>query len=393
LDSIEWTTADPVTGTLGRFSYNTDGSGSSTEEYEPLGQTISTIDPAAAPEPEPPNEPSPIGDASEPQWQCEMGEAFYGGFSAMPFHCQKKMLMDLSSGLTDLYGFSTKEESPHRLADSPLPDFTAPYSASDEMMTYALTATDKEDEEASFQQDDKKPRGGQVTVRRKKKKRGKGGNKTPMSETNDALKRFAAENRLSDEECDNKMSRIFGGYAMAMDELGDINTPPTNPGVSRSRTPHSAQARNDLSATTRMLEYDEKTDKEKLVTRRRYQRGGIIHTYTDSSASVRTDTDLFTPAGWISSSAYYTGGNSGLIFNYAGGITIEFVHAGTTNANKVPSEPSNVANANGLTRIGYVGGAGGVGSPNYNHTHIVFFSNKTTNERIDPRFLFCGFPK
>ena len=148
---------------------------------------------------------------------------------------------------------------------------------------------------------------------------------------------------------------------------------------------HSAAPRNDLSAT----EYDP-VDK---VTRRRADRGGIIHTYTDSAGSDRNDVPLTSPAGWAGKPiAYYTGGNSGLIFNYAGGITIEFVHVGTTNPNGVPSVPQNVANPYGVVQIGYVGGEGGEGG-NYFHTHIVFFSNKATNERIDPRVLFCGFPK
>jgi hypothetical protein len=121
---------------------------------------------------------------------------------------------------------------------------------------------------------------------------------------------------------------------------------------------HSAAPRNDLSAT----EYDP-VDK---VTRRRADRGGIIHTYTDSAGSDRNDVPLTTPGGWIGRPLpYYTGGNSGLIFNYASGITIEFVHVGTTNSSNVPSVPRDVANADGVV----------------------------TNERIDPRSLFCGFPK
>ena len=193
------------------------------------------------------------------------------------------------------------------------------------------------------------------------------------------LSRFASNTRLSDEECDKKLSRIFGGFAKAM-----VNSDMGQP-AGRGSYGHSATPRNDLSAT----EYDPVDN----ITRRRADRGGIIHTYTDSAGSDRNDVPLTTPAGWTGRPiAYYVGDNSGLIFNYAGGITIEFVHVGTTNSNNVPSIPRNVANSDGVVQIGYVGGKGGEGG-NYFHTHIVFFSNKAKNERIDPRVLFCGFPK
>ena len=63
----------------------------------------------------------------------------------MPFHCQKKMIADLSHSLADLYGFSQKQESPIALADSPLPSFDFNGSESENVLAYARTSTSKPD--------------------------------------------------------------------------------------------------------------------------------------------------------------------------------------------------------------------------------------------------------
>ena len=200
----------------------------------------------------------------------------------------------------------------------------------------------------------------------------------PPRQTN-PFSAFASPTQLSDEDCDKKLSKIFGGYAKAMVN-SDLKAP-----NGRGAEGHSAAARNDKSER----EYDTYNQKWK----RRADRGGIIHTYTDSSGTARTDTKLFTPAGWNGKAIPYIDGqdNAGLIFNYPGGITIEFVHVGTFNDNGIPSSPRDVGNKEGLVEIGFVGGEGGEGE-GYHHTHIVFFSDKAKNVRIDPRVLFCGFP-
>ena len=141
-DAVEWTTADPVAGTVGKLGYYNGAAQLFREETEPLGQKIDGWD-RSGEEPPTASEPNAIGRAGDPHWQCLAGTDFYGSFSGMPFHCQKKMLQDLDYGLVELYGFSQREENPMKveeLTDSPLPDFTAPYSASDEMMSYALTS-------------------------------------------------------------------------------------------------------------------------------------------------------------------------------------------------------------------------------------------------------------
>ena len=197
------------------------------------------------------------------------------------------------------------------------------------------------------------------------------------------LQKFASDKKLSDEECDKKLSEIFGGFAKAM-VTSDLKSP-----SGRGANGHSAAPRNDLSATLRQMNYDT----GQMETVRRADRGGIIHAYTDSNGSKTTGTTITTPAGWTGTPIpYFTSGNSGLIVNYGGGVTIEFVHLGTSNADNIPAVARNVGNSAGLIEIGYAGGKGGEGE-NYNHTHIVFFSDKAKNERIDPRVLFCGFPK
>lgn len=83
-DSIEWRTADPVTGTVGIFSYLSENNGFTTEETEPLGQKINKDDPEAQPDP---TYEIRFGNADDPQWQCEVQEHF-GGFQGMPWSCQ-----------------------------------------------------------------------------------------------------------------------------------------------------------------------------------------------------------------------------------------------------------------------------------------------------------------
>jgi YD repeat-containing protein len=87
-NGVLWKTADPVTGTTGSLTET----GGETEDAEPLGQKILKRDPTVLAEPDAPSYETRLGSANDPQWQCEAGAAFYGGFSGMPFHCQKKAL-------------------------------------------------------------------------------------------------------------------------------------------------------------------------------------------------------------------------------------------------------------------------------------------------------------
>lgn len=156
-NTVEWTTADPVTGTTGKFSYLDGSNYSNTEEHEPFGQWITKNDPAEPPQP-PPSDPGPIGGADDPQWQCSKDlEGFWGGFSGMPFHCQYAT-KDSPSWKVVLI-----EKNPKRVSeyiDSPMPEIDVQRSTSDEILTYARESTAK-------QQDDKKPKKG------RKKRKGK----------------------------------------------------------------------------------------------------------------------------------------------------------------------------------------------------------------------------
>jgi len=180
----------------------------------------------------------------------------------------------------------------------------------------------------------------------------------------------ASNRKLSDEECDKKLSEIFGGKAYAMVN-SDIR------GRGRGDDGHTAIPRNDRP--TYWYSGGE---------RYRYDRGGIIHTYTDGNGSARTDVGLNAPSSWLGTPVSYydkAEGNSGLRFTYATGLTISFVHVGTSNPNRVPSIPTRSSEA--TTRIGYVGGFGGEGD-GYYHTHIIFSAGGL---RVDPRKVFCGF--
>jgi YD repeat-containing protein len=197
---------------------------------------------------------------------------------------------------------------------------------------------------------------------------------------------FSSDKRLSDADCDSKMSKIFGGVAKAMEGGKDLR------GIDRTGTlglGHSATPKGEPYI---MVDG---------VRKRNTDNGGIIHVYTNEEGTATGNTPLFAIGGWIGTPVPYGGKNrktgdilnSGLVFNYPGGITMEFVHTGTDNENYIPSVPNNPGSQS-TTEIGWIGGwGGGAGgmSKNYNHTHIVFFKDKAKNIRLDPRTLFCGW--
>ena len=142
-----WRTADPVTGTVGSFSYTAEyGTHFYKEETEPLGQTLHPSDPADIPEP--PANDSGINRADDPHWQCTAGAQFYGGFTGMPFHCQLKALLNAGDKLP--WEEASPNHQPSDIVDSPMPAIDEFYSESDEILTYAQKSTVKP------QDDDKK---------------------------------------------------------------------------------------------------------------------------------------------------------------------------------------------------------------------------------------------
>jgi hypothetical protein len=208
-----------------------------------------------------------------------------------------------------------------------------------------------------------------------------------FAQSRDPFKKFRSDKKLSDDDCDKHLSDVFGGLTLAMEGAGDLDA---HGGRTRvSRTPHSAQARNDLPRTMMVPEYNERTGKTNSVRMSNPDRGGILHTYANEKGTADASVPLTAPGGWLGVTPYYIGGNSGLRFNYSNGVTIDFVHVGTTNSNNIPSRPQNSL-IGSLVDIGTIGGAGGRSSPNYDHTHIVFIRT-ATGGRIDPRELFCGF--
>ena len=120
-------------------------------QQEPLGQLVSLNDPAALPDPT--GNQTYLGYASDPAWQCAAGRDFYGGFSAMPFHCQLKMIMDLRNTLEDIYEPERTPNDPKAvprdIVDSPIPAEYSPDQgnsyASKAMVSGALISTNKPD--------------------------------------------------------------------------------------------------------------------------------------------------------------------------------------------------------------------------------------------------------
>ncbi len=98
IDVLEWRTADPVTGTVGKFGYSTEfGTIFIKEETEPLGQTLDENDPADPPQPLPGE--IKMGSADDPQWQCGLGKQFWGGFTGMSFLCQMMAMLSVIKNL------------------------------------------------------------------------------------------------------------------------------------------------------------------------------------------------------------------------------------------------------------------------------------------------------
>ena len=89
---VTWKTSDPVSGTV--VSYTNDGTANTgfvSEQTEPLGQGISLEPPPV--EPEPPTYEAHLFDAYDPEWQCsDEARDYYGSFSGLPEHCQRKRL-------------------------------------------------------------------------------------------------------------------------------------------------------------------------------------------------------------------------------------------------------------------------------------------------------------
>jgi len=131
-DMVTWKAADPASGTV--VSYTNDGTANTgfvSEQNEPLGQSISLTPPPI--EPQSPTYEAHIFDAYDPEWQCSVSRAFYGGFGGMPDHCQNKILKDLRIPLTETFGWHPS--SLLKLVDSPLPGYVGGGS---DGMAYAM---------------------------------------------------------------------------------------------------------------------------------------------------------------------------------------------------------------------------------------------------------------
>ena len=97
IETVEWIHADPVSGSMTRV--NKDGTEYYRTEYEPLGnQEVHTAgDQEDYPEPVP-SSIDPVGEADDPQWQCQIASAIGTSFLEMPTHCQRAALANASFG-------------------------------------------------------------------------------------------------------------------------------------------------------------------------------------------------------------------------------------------------------------------------------------------------------
>ncbi|MCC6328623.1 MAG: hypothetical protein IT174_08910 [Acidobacteria bacterium] len=143
-DSLTFITADPVTGSVARYS----GSGASADidETEPLGQTVETFDPGSG---YPTSYEEVRGIARDPEWQCMLPKEFTGVFNEMPVHCKKAQLngrdFNLPLALAESDPKRVVKPSPSLTDDRP-PKFEIPgddKSPSNLALAFAAKATDK----------------------------------------------------------------------------------------------------------------------------------------------------------------------------------------------------------------------------------------------------------
>ena len=147
-DNVVFHTADPVTGTTMLMGDN--GTYTYKEESEPLGQRIELTDPSPG---FPTEYADVLGNARDPEWQCDLPDEFYGGFFDQPVHCQRK---DAQLASFSIYSAlrSMEPENPHRVSQAPV--HTHPpqiqhasiRSPGEYAILKALSATNKTDDES-----------------------------------------------------------------------------------------------------------------------------------------------------------------------------------------------------------------------------------------------------
>jgi hypothetical protein len=151
--SVSWIHADPVTGSSTRV--NKDGATWYRTEYEPLGQEINPF----GEEEEystPQNGFSTFHDASDSQWQCDMAENMNTSFYNLPAACQVAAMQ-----LPDEVIFTWYEKGdPVKVNEATLGMLTNyNSSASDGVLAYAKSATNKPPKKKKEEKKEKKENG------------------------------------------------------------------------------------------------------------------------------------------------------------------------------------------------------------------------------------------
>ena len=180
--------------------------------------------------------------------------------------------------------------------------------------------------------------------------------------------------------CDRKLAGIFGGPGAVVGSTRDPLTVGRNPQVlaydQKYGLPTDRIGERGLGHGPAPYDNPDPTSPD---------RGGIIHIFGNDNGTA-TGTGLYTPAGGSAGTMFtrhagtqnaYTQLNVNYNRGPYAGLTIAFVHV---------SAGSGRPNAMGSVRIGNIGGLGSIDSPNYIHTHAVFYMN---GARVDPRTIFC----
>ena len=385
-------TADPVTGTT-MLMHDT-GTGNYKEESEPLGQRIELTDPSPG---FPTEYADVLGNARDPEWQCDLPDEFYGGFFDQPVHCQRK---DAQLASFSIYSAlrSMEPENPQRIS-SAAASLAAPGAEGQASPAAASAETTISTQKPSGDEaiPDCDITNCEVNV-----------DDPDIPGFVDAGQNLVSTkilpHLLPEDRCNAILSYLFG-------DIGSVAATVNEPTTLLDKWRSDGQERPHPTAGINRFDTH-------------FGKGGF-HIYGNEAGTaigsmvfVPADSDGSPPRylrsyyGELADSGRMTSFISGeygerfnstmsnrFIFQYADGLTILVAHVGggtggKTGNNQLGAEYIQRSKLVGSTNlagsfaIGLIGGPGGTSSSGYyTHSHISMFRD---GKRVDPRYEFCG---
>ena len=401
---LRWKAVDPVTGETATFSHNSSGSSRGVKAYEPLGQEISIEDPAGLPDP-PPNES--VSHWMDMEWGCNRARDRELSFGEMPIQCQIQILQtSFTSPGEFLYRApSSKQKSPGTSAKrSSSLTFSQELNhltnkLGNRVLSFSLNSTSKSG--TSHDEEDDEEEGGCSYD-----KEGNPSCAVNVSYEEELIDTSVGSLDENDVKCDKRLADIFGGE-------GAVFATATEPDTLLYSFNGQPESRHSAAGMDRVNTGGSPNPRESPTN-------GVAHIYANPEGKGDANAYAYTPPGYYGSPISYTGPNKGnseattqytfnyrpgslKAYNYEGGLSIVFVHTGSTKNAAGDLLPVGQVDANnrGSIAVGVIGNygrpvpfeSGGSSMTGYFvHNHILFFSlnNKGSRTgRIDPRKVFC----